>query len=52
MAINKQGEIYIWGYEYSKTPEKLNFYSKAVDIHGKLILAEDGSVWNISGNTP
>ena len=42
----------IWGYEYSKTPEKLNFYSKAVDIHGKLILAEDGSVWNISGNTP
>mgnify|MGYP002708414424 FL=1 len=52
MAINKQGEIYIWGYEYSKTPEKLNFYSKAVDIHGKLILAEDGSVWNISVISP
>ena len=52
MAINKQGEIYIWGYGYNKEPEKMKFYSKAVDIHGQLILAEDGSVWNISGNSP
>ena len=50
MAISEQGEIYVWGYKYSKVPTKINFYSKAVDIHGKLILAEDGSVWYLSEN--
>ena len=50
MAISEQGEIYVWGYKYSKVPAKINFYSKAVDIHGKLILAEDGSVWYLSEN--
>ena len=50
MAINENGEIYVWGYGYNKVPTKLDFYSKAVDIHGKLILAEDGSVWTLSLN--
>ena len=46
----RQCEIFVWGYKYSKVPAKINFYSKAVDIHGKLILAEDGSVWYLSEN--
>ena len=50
MAINKQGEIYIWGYKYNKTPTKINFYGKAISLNEKLILAEDGSVWNLSDN--
>ena len=50
MAINKQGEIYIWGYKYNKTPTKINFYVKAISLNEKLILAEDGSVWNLSDN--
>ena len=50
MAINKQGEIYIWGYKYNKTPTKINFYGKAITLNEKLILAEDGSVWNLSDN--
>jgi len=50
IAINKQGEIYIWGYKYNKTPTKINFYGKAISLNEKLILAEDGSVWNLSDN--
>ena len=50
MAINKQGEIYIWGYKYNKTPTKINFYGKAISLNEKLILAEDGSVWNLLDN--
>lgn len=29
MAINKQGEIYIWGYKYNKTPTKNQFLWKS-----------------------
>ena len=50
IAINEDGEIYIWGYGYNQTPTKLTFYSKAVDVHKRLILAEDGSVWYLSQN--
>lgn len=47
-AINKDGELYVWGEGYSLVPTKLNFYCKVIDISGKLILSEYGTVWNIT----
>ena len=49
-ALTRSGEIYAWGSGYSNVPTKLNFYLKAVDITGKLILAEDGTVWTLGTN--
>ena len=52
MAIDEEGNIYVWGDGYTKTPTKINFYNnKAVEINGKLILSEDGGVWYLS-NSP
>ncbi len=48
MAINSDGELYIWGEGYTPIPTKLNFYSKIIDISGKLILSEYGTVWNLN----
>ena len=50
MAINEDGEIFIWGQGYEKTPTKINFYSKAIDLSENIILAEDGTVWSLSTN--
>ena len=50
IAINNNGEIYVWGYGYSRVPTKITFYSKVVAVTGRLILAEDGTVWNLSSN--
>ena len=48
MAINNNGELFVWGEGYTSVPTKLSFYSKVIDISGKLILSEQGTVWNLS----
>ena len=50
MAINDNGEIYIWGQGYSEQPQKINFYGKAIQVTRELILAENGTVWYLSDN--
>ena len=37
MAINKQGEIYIWGYKYNKTPTKIvNKKTNSSQMHNSI----------------
>ena len=47
MAIDKDGNLYTWGEGYSKTPTKIEFYSKVIDMSGKLLLSEYGTVWDM-----
>ena len=47
MAINEDGELFVWGYKFSKTPKKLETYSKVVDVAERYYLTEDGSVWSL-----
>ncbi len=46
-ALNANGEVYAWGEGYTKEPTKLNFPAKVIDITGKLLLSEYGTVWEI-----
>ena len=48
MAIDKDGIAYVWGEGYTKLPTKISFHTKVIDITGKLILAETGTVWNMT----
>ncbi len=50
IAINNKGEVYVWGYEYSKEPTKIKTYNKIVSASGKIMLAEDGTVWTLANN--
>ena len=47
MAIDKDGNLYTWGEGYSKTPTKIEFYSKVIDMSGKFLLSEYGTVWDM-----
>ena len=47
MALNKDGELFVWGEGYSKQPEKIEFHTKIIDMTGRIILSEQGSVWNM-----
>ena len=51
MAVDKDGNLYVWGEGYSKNPEKVGFYTKVVDITGRLVLSEYGTVWNMTDLT-
>ena len=47
IALDKDGNVYVWGNGFGVTPTKLNFHSKVIDISRKLILSENGTVWKI-----
>ena len=40
LALDKDGILYVWGEGYGKTPTKVSFYAKVIDMSGKLILSE------------
>lgn len=45
-AIGKDGVAYVWGEGYTKSPQKIPFFSEIIDIAGNYILSEYGTVWN------
>ena len=50
IALNNNGEVFVWGKNYTKVPTKLECYNKIVEVAGKIMLAEDGTVWTLSNN--
>ena len=51
MAIDKDGNLYVWGVGYGSIPNKVSFQNKVIDITGKLILSEAGTVWKLTDLT-
>ena len=53
MAISNDGTIYAWGEGFSSLPMKIIFAEKAAHISGKLILTQNGKVYDVTKiNTP
>ena len=50
IAITKDGELYVWGKGYDTKPSKVNIHLRVVQATEKLILTEDGTVWELGLN--
>ncbi|MBR0375237.1 MAG: hypothetical protein IJH59_01630, partial [Firmicutes bacterium] len=48
-ALDKDGNVYVWGNEHESTPTKLTFNSKIIDIAGDIVLTESRRAYNLSG---
>ena len=44
----QNGEVYAWGRGYGKTPVKLNFTRKIIDVAGNIVLAENRKAYNLT----
>jgi len=51
LALNNNGEVFVFGYGYSSIAMKLIFKEKVVSISGTLLLTEKGEVYDISDLT-
>ncbi len=46
-AIDKNGVAYVWGEGFTWEPQKISFFAKVIDISGRYLLSEYGTVWNV-----
>lgn len=50
MALDKDGNVYAWGYGYNSYATKLDIYGlKVKDIADRAVITEDGRVWILNG---
>ena len=50
-ALNDQGEMFAWGQGHTGEPTKISFYARVIDIQGRYILTEYGTVWDMKNLT-